>query len=80
MFFSDNYVEKARSIKVTFTQVFTPDSYSSQDGKTSKPPVLEPRRNLTYFQENAKCYEPSKLIPLKPTEVLPLNPTATARV
>lgn len=43
-FLNDNYVEKAKSIKVPFTQVFTPDSDSSQVGKISKPQVLEPRR------------------------------------
>lgn len=49
-FFNDRYFEKAKSIKVPFTQVFTPDSDSSQIGKISKPQV----ESHIYCQENAK--------------------------
>lgn len=44
IFFNHNYVENAKSIKISFTQVFTPDSDSSQAGKIPKPQVLEPIR------------------------------------
>lgn len=53
-FFNHNYVENAKSIKISFTQVFTPDGDSSQVGKIPKPQIPE-RRRISQIAKKMPC-------------------------